>query len=198
MKKFIDESWLVLVMGIVFACLLAGTQTSLKDKIAANEKEALNQAINEVVPEVKNTQKLTVDGNEVYKCTAEDGHVTGWAVKAEGAGFIDKITVVVGLTPSGDKITGIKAIKHSETPGLGNKIDSKGKNFYPKQYTDKPTAQPLALVKREPTEDFEIQAITGATYSSQYVMDIVNDVIIRIRPQLDQAAEAAPSAEASE
>jgi hypothetical protein len=45
MKKFIDESWLVLTMGIVFACLLAGTHTGLNSTIMANQTAALNEAI---------------------------------------------------------------------------------------------------------------------------------------------------------
>jgi len=184
-KKFIDESWLVLVMGIVFAALLAGTQTSLQPRIIANEVATLNDAIAEVVPDVDKTEMIKIDGNEVYKCLDAAGQPIGWAVKAEGAGFIDKITLVAGLTLEGDKLTGIKAIKHTETPGLGNKIDTKDtQNFYPLQYEKKATERPFELVKRDPVADHEIQAITGATYSSQYVMDIVNDVITRIRPKL--------------
>ena len=45
MKKFIDESWLVLLMGICFAILLAFTQTSLQGRIDENRVRALNEAI---------------------------------------------------------------------------------------------------------------------------------------------------------
>lgn len=188
MKKFIDESWLVVVLGVVFACLLAGTQTSLKGKIEANQAQALNEAIAAVVPEMDATrepEKLVIAGNTVFKCRAADGTVAGWAVDAEGGGFIDKIRLVVGVSPDGGRIVGLKAVQHVETPGLGNKIDTKGaENFYPLQYAGKATEAPLALTKQPPTQPNEIQAITGATYSSQYVMDIVNDVLTRVVPQL--------------
>ena len=182
MKKFIDESWLVLLMGICFAILLAFTQTSLQGRIDENRVRALNEAIAQVVPDVSTKEELEIDGNTVYKCLGADGNLVGWAVDATGAGFIDKIRVVVGLSPDGDTITGIKAVEHLETPGLGNKIDSG--NPFPEQFTGRSAATALELVKIQPSKDNEIQAITGATYSSQYVMEIVNDVTTQIRPQL--------------
>lgn len=196
MKKFVDESWLVLAMGIVFAALLAATHTGLNDRIRANEAAALDQAVEEVVPGVKTKEQVEIEttgpGDEtaVYKCLDADGNLVGWAVQATGAGFIDKITLVAGLSPDGDKLTGIKPIKHTETPGLGNKIDVKGElNFYPLQYAGRSAAAPFELFKervRDETDTNRIEAITGATYSSQYTMEIINDVITRVRPQLAQ------------
>lgn len=185
MKKFIEESWLVVSMGMVFACLLAGTQTSLSDKIEANKVRALNEAIAEVVPDLDPDtppEELTIDGNQVFKCLKADGSLAGWAVKASGGGFIDKIHLVVGLSPDGSQIIGIKVVEHLETPGLGNKIEGE----WADQFKGKATAEKLRVEKRPPAVPNEIQAITGATWSSRYVTDIVNDVITRIRPQLDE------------
>jgi electron transport complex protein RnfG len=185
MKKFIDESWLVLVMGIAFACLLAGAQTVLVPKYEANRDEEQNTAIAQVVPGIDPSQEveeIPVDGNKVFKCLDSSGNLAGWAVRNSGGGFIDTITVLVGLSPDGSQILGIYVLEHKETPGLGNKIDP-GEEF-PTQFTDKSALPPFEVVKREPTAPHEIQAITGATYSSVYVADIVNDVIKRIVPQL--------------
>lgn len=200
MKKFVDESWLVLVMGVVFACLLAGTQTAMTPKIRSNETQELMSSIAEVVPQMSPTAKpeeidpaklnlpiadLGIKEVKVYRCVDTAGRLAGWAVDAAGSGFIDRIRLVVGLAPDGQTILGIKAVSHLETPGLGNKIDTKGEeNFYPLQYKGLSTSQTLQLVKSGRTQDNQIQAITGATYSSQYTMDIVNEVIQRIAPLL--------------
>lgn len=190
MKKFIDESWLVLMMGVVFAALLAGTQTAMMPRIRANEAEELNRAIAQVVPAMdpdQTPEATEVAGKPTYRCLAADGSLAGWAVEAEGGGFIDKIKLVVGLSPDGREIFGMKVVSHLETPGLGNKIDTKGEeNFYPLQYVGKSTEAELKLTKGEPAQPYEIQAITGATYSSQYVMDIVNAVIKEVVPNLPQ------------
>lgn len=181
MKKFIDESWLVLLMGVVFACLLATTQTSLSARIAENRLRALNEAIGEVVSDVETTEALEVEGNQVYKCLDADGKLSGWAVKASGTGFVDKITVVVGLSPDGASITGLKVIENIETPGLGNKIEGP----WADQYANLDAARNITVKKggADATAN-EVDAITGATWSSRYVTDIVNDVIERIRPKL--------------
>ena len=185
MKKFVEESWLVLVMGVVFACLLAGTQTSLSDRIKENEQRALNEAIAKVVPSADQTEKQSIDDNDVFRCVDADGKLVGWAVDASGGGFVDKIRLVVGLSPDGSEITGLKVIANLETPGLGNKIEGK----WAEQYNGLDATRPCSVVKRaRSADDNEIQAITGATYSSDYVTNIVNDVLDRIRPRLGQPA----------
>jgi electron transport complex protein RnfG len=180
-KKFVNESWLVLVMGIVFACLLAATQTTLQARIKDNETRELNDAIAMVVPALSSKEELTIDKNTVYKCLGADGSLAGWAVVAEGPGFIDKIRMVVGLSPDGSTVDGLKVIYDLETPGLGNKIRGK----WADQYKGLDATRAITRVKGDrKKENNEISAITGATYSSDYVTDLVNDVITRIRPKL--------------
>jgi len=183
-KKFIDESWLVLVLGVVFALLLAGTQSSLEAKIKENQERALNEAIAKVVPGTATTEKLEIDGNDVYKCLNKAGELTGWAVDASGVGFIDKIQLVVGLPPKCNKILGIEVINDNETPGLGNKIRS-SQSPWAEQFAGMSVASEIKVLKGGAnSENNEIDAITGATWSSTYVTDIVNDVAARIRPKL--------------
>ncbi|MFH1747635.1 MAG: FMN-binding protein [Planctomycetota bacterium] len=191
MKKFLDESWLVLVMGIVFAVLLAGTQSATKDRIRANEIKKRNDAITHVVPamgEKGRTEELELKVDEttfvVFKCFDDADQFVGWAVQHEGGGFIDKITLMVGLSPDGKSLTGMEAIKHTETPGLGNKIDPG--NDFPLQFVGKATVPTLEVKKGAVTNDSEILAITGATWSSRYVTDIINEVTSLVGPKLDE------------
>jgi electron transport complex protein RnfG len=188
MRKFISESWLVVVLGVVFAGLLAGTQTVMKPRIEVNEKAEMQQAIAEVVPGLVGKPeelKEEIAGCPVYRCLNAEGGLAGWAVVAEGGGFIDKIKLVVGLSPDGSEVYGMKVVRHLETPGLGNRIETKGEeNPYPLQYEGKSTNVPLELIKGEPAQPYQIQAITGATYSSQYVLDIVNRVLTEVVPRL--------------
>lgn len=187
MKKFVEESWLVLLMGIIFAGLLAGTQKSLQAKIDDNKRAAFNNAIQEVVASVREIQKVEGDfgGFDLYKCKDENGRISGWAVDASGPGFIDKIRLVVGLSVDGTKITGMKVVENIETPGLGNKIDSAVDPIWHKQYIGLDATRKIAVQKRPPVEGAnEVQAITGATYSSAYVTDIVNLIIEKVQPKL--------------
>lgn len=187
MKKFIDESWLVLVLGAVFAILLAGAQTSFSGRIQENQSRALNEAIGEVVPGTARSEAVKVEGydREVYKCLGEDGQPTGWAIDAVGMGFADKIRLVIGLSPDATTITGLKVIENIETPGLGNKIAGTGPDAWVNQFQGlKATTKVIRTKQKADAGKNEIQAITGATISSDGVTKIINDALERVRPGL--------------
>ncbi len=190
-RKFLNESWLVLVLGVVFALLLAGTQTQLAGRIAGNQQNALDRAVADVVPDVARSEELldaqgqpVVKGSRIFRCTAADGRLAGWAVQTSGTGFVDKINLVFGVSADGKKITGLKVIENVETPGLGNKISE---NTWAGQYINLDATKEIAVTKGPADASRnEIQAITGATWSSHYVTDIVNQAIQQARPKVGE------------
>jgi electron transport complex protein RnfG len=186
-KKFVDESWLVLVLSAVFAVMLAGAQTTLSPKIKVNVDRALNQAIGEIVPGTATTEVLRIEGYErdVYRCLDAGGKTVGWAVDALGVGFADKIRLVFGLSVDGQRVTGLKVIENVETPGLGNKIAAEGADAWAGQFKDLKAGTAVVLTKKKRNMDNnEIQAITGATISSTAVTKIVNDALALVRSKL--------------
>lgn len=190
MKKFINESWLVLVLGLVFASLLAGAQTTLSERIKENQERALAEAIGEVVPGATKTEAVPIEGydRQVLRCLGDGGQLVGWAVDAVGVGFADRIRLVVGLSPDAAKISGLKVIDNVETPGLGNKI---AENAWAGQYKGLDAVREIAVRKGAAAADRnEIQAITGATISSKAVTRIVMEAINRVRPKLPVAPQS--------
>jgi electron transport complex protein RnfG len=196
--KFITESWLVLALGVIFAALLAGAQVMFLPEIEKNERAVLNDAIAAVVPagnaDLQRRTYVLEDQvgkrritNTVYEVYDDEGTI-GWAVTAEGPGFVDVIGLVVGLAPELDQITGIKVIRTQETPGLGDKIlDEDFTKWFQRVDVD----EEIHLAKGTPDSAAnEVQAITGATYSSEYVKDIVSDVLTRIRPKIRELTPA--------
>ena len=144
----------------------------------------MERAVYAVVPDVKRFDELEVGVNKVFKCFNADDELTGWALPGEGFGFQDKIKLVVGLSPDGSKITGLKVVDNKETPGLGNKIDN---DKWSGQYKNLNASKTVAVVKgQRKIEQNEIQAITGATISSEAVTRIANEMIAEIRPKLDE------------
>jgi electron transport complex protein RnfG len=200
MQKFLQESWLVVSLAAFFAIMLAATQVALRSTIDANAQAELDTAIAVVIPNYEQSvasqrfwDDITdeVDGqavsNDVFECLSADGNTVGWAILGGGTGFVDRIELVVGLTADRSEITGIKVIKSLETPGLGDKILA---GDYPNQYTGLTTGQEITVSKQ--TADLEngvIQAITGATYSSEYTAAIVNDILKRVVPKLEQLSK---------
>lgn len=82
----------------------------------------------------------------------------GWVFSASPQGYGGKIGMLVGVDLKG-KVTGVKILSQTETPGLGVNIL---KPSFLNQFVDKTAADQL-----EPKKD--IEAITGATISSRAV-----------------------------
>ncbi len=80
---------------------------------------------------------------------------------------------MVGLSSAG-KVTGIKILSHTETPGLGANAPLPK---FSDQYKNKPIKEKLEVVKVAPSKDNQIQAITGATITSKAVTLGVNDAV---------------------
>jgi len=190
-SKFLKESWLVLSMSVVFALLLAGAEAAFKPKIDANRNAELERAARAVMPadvELEALAKTPVvvehEEKTVFKCLGPDGQLVGWALVDSDFGFQDKIKLVVGLSPDGGTITGLKVVENAETPGLGNRIEEDG---FSGQYEGLDATREVEVVKHgRKAEENQIDAITGATISSDAVTKIANEVVRGIRPKLEE------------
>ena len=171
-------------MGVVYAGLLAAAESTFGPQIERNRRAELEEAVFAVVPDVARIEPKQIELKEVFKCLNSDGELTGWALPAEGFGFQDKIKLVVGLSADGSKVTGLKVVANIETPGLGNKIED---DEWAGQYKDLSASKKITVVKTQrKVEQNEIQAITGATISSEAVTRIASKIIEEMRPKLDE------------
>lgn len=196
MRKFLAQSWLVLLLGTGFSVALAGAQAGFGPRIRENERQALESAVYEVVPDAARFEEIDVSGRKVFKCVKESGDLCGWAVPASGFGFQDEIRLVVGLSPDGNTVTGIKVLLQKETPGLGNKIEEQE---WRDQFVGLDASRPGTMLKSEPKDKaHEVQAVTGATITSVSVMSIVNGVLADVRPRLPNAKPSPNGAAAQE
>ncbi len=94
----------------------------------------------------------------------------GYVFPASGPGLWGRIDAVVGLKPDLKTITGVSFIRQNETPGLGARIEEP---WFRKQFRDK--RGPMSMkAEKEPIDDSQFNAITGATITSTAVKDMVN------------------------
>ena len=184
-KKFIEESWLVLLLAVGFGLAMAQTYGSLKDRIAANERNAMEKAVYAVIPGAKTLKEHQVEKVTVFEGRDTAGVCVGYAVPAEGMGFQGKIKVVIGLDATGETITSLEVLAPEETPGLGSRVQDD--SFKKDRFAGRTTRKDLQVVKVPPTQpDVQVQAVTGATISSAAVVAIVNKRLADIRPWLAQ------------
>lgn len=192
---FIQQSWLLIVSSFCFGLLIAVTDAALAPKIEQNKTDKLNHRTMALLPAAKHF--VPVDGNieielpggkketvKLYKALSETEQCVGWSFNSGGYGFSGKIELVVAVNENFDKIAGFDVIVSSETPGFGDQIKTIS---FRCQFIGAP-ADNLKLVKTgDRTKiDSEIVAITGATVSSQAVVNIFNNYITKIKPQMMQ------------
>ncbi len=183
MKKqnYIVDAWLVILLSLLFGGGLAGVQASLKPRIDANKLEDTLRQIPALVPGSTRGEKAAAGSAVVYKALDGAGATTGWVVPASGQGFADRLELLIGIDTNGAHITGLYVLDQKETPGLGDNITAK---TWRDQYAGKATDKPLVVRKTKPEAPNEIQAITGATISSDSVTAIANAAVVKFRKDL--------------
>lgn len=111
----------------------------------------------------------SVEDDIIKKVTiAKQGTQTvGYVIRVEPNGYGGVIKLLIGIDQEGI-VKGIRILEHSETPGFGANAD---KDSFRNQFIDKNV--PLKVSKNVAHED-EIQAITGATITSEAITHAVN------------------------
>lgn len=168
---------ILLVITAIAGLILGGAQKITAIPIAAQVEKTNNDAMKEIVPKAesfkKSDVKLSGEILEVNEGKDGSGKVAGYAIKVAPKGYSGKVEMMVGISAEG-LIDGIKILSHSETPGLGANAPQPK---FSGQYKDKKTDKPLQVVKRAPSNPEEIEAITGATITSNAVTKGVNDAV---------------------
>jgi len=187
-KYFIKQSWLLIVSAFFFGLLIAVTNAALIEKINANSANKVNSKLKAMIPQAVDFPKqdsITIKSQQqkdmqidLYKAVAQN-QCQGWAFKASGAGFADKIELIVTVDQDFKKMIGFSVLASNETPGFGDRITN---SYYRDQFVGA-SAEKLNLVKTgNPDQiDSDIVAISGATISSQAVVDIINNTMLQLK-----------------
>jgi Na+-translocating ferredoxin:NAD+ oxidoreductase subunit G len=185
-QAMIAQAWLVILLALIYGGALAGVQVGLGDRIRANKQnETYDQIPSLVTGAVKEQTKeyevVAADGKPtvVYEARDAKGQRVGWVLPGSGQGFADRIELLIGLDADLTTIRGLFVIDQKETPGLGNYITDAQR--FRNQFAGKQVAPPLTVVKSNPDPKHEIQALTGATISSESVSSIVNQTIANLK-----------------
>jgi electron transport complex protein RnfG len=165
----------LLVVTLVSAGLLGSVFALTKEPIRLAELKKKNDAIALVVPGFDNepsleVEKKFVDGDTLYFYTARHGEeILGTAVETfTNQGFSGEFKLMVGFSPDGT-IIDIAVIKHSETPGLGDKMEIDKSDFHVQFMGQHPDSFSLAVTK----DRGDVDAITASTITSRAYCDAV-------------------------
>lgn len=176
----LKSSFRNMVLSLFLVTFVASASLGLvyeatKEPIRLVEINNINNAITNIIPDFDNNPyedmfKVATEGDSlVFYPAKKQGETIGMAVETwTMKGFSGLIKLMVGFSTDG-KIIDIVVLKHSETPGLGDKI-KKEKGDFSVQFMGKdPASFKLAV-----TKDFgDVDAITASTITSRAYCDAV-------------------------
>ncbi len=169
--------------------LLLFVMNMTKDEIAAAERQAMLNAFNQVVPAshynndpLEDTKLVTSPehfGTE-YPVTLYRARLNGEPVgiileTIAPDGYTGNIHILVGIFKNG-RISGVRVIKHRETPGLGDKIEIRRSDWitsFDGQYLTSENISKWGVKK----DSGKFDQFTGATITPRAVIIAVRKVL---------------------
>ena len=194
-KHFIQQSWLLIVASFFFGLLIAVTNAALSPRIEQNKINKRNRLVGVLLPEAKDfillDKEIEIESLrgekekiEVFRAMSESGECVGWSFNAAGSGFADKIELVVAVDKDFEKLAGFNVLSSNETPGFGDQIKY---DYYRDQFAGAPAEELKLVTSGDPKKiDAEIVAISGATVSSEAVVEIINNFLTQIKEQMQK------------
>jgi electron transport complex protein RnfG len=181
MSEGVKMSIKLFIITAVAALALGITHAVTEEPIRLQNEQASMEARKAVLPDAQ--EFLPVDISEyrdeypnvieVYQGKSGDDTV-GYVFKVVSKGYGDDVELFVGIDAKEDRVENVSIISHNETPGLGAKA---AEPAFLSQYTGKSADSPLAVVRGNPTQDTQVEAITGATITSKAVTQGVNSAV---------------------
>ena len=187
------------IAGALAGLLLVQVHQYTDPIIQQYKEEQLQAAVLEVLPGAERFEtRWVVDGRlaeappegtddraheRVYLGFGGDGVRVGVAMSAGTQGYQDRIELIFGYDPAGDRLLGMKVLQSKETPGLGDKIE-KDADWIAQFDGVRPPVEGVKPGRGTGAAD-QVDVITGATISSRAVVRAINEALERLGPVLE-------------
>lgn len=190
--------WVFAVVGTTF---VAVTENTTRTKIAENERLVLLRNLNALLPAEKLDNDIVSDttivtasallGTDndtiVYRARLQGKPIAAIFNSIAPNGYSGKIHLLVGVYADGS-VAGVRAVKHSETPGLGDAIETQ-KSDWVFSFNNLSLENPATsnwLVKKD-SGDFD--QFTGATITPRAVVLAVKNTLQYYQQNTDSIFE---------
>ncbi len=178
------------VIAAVCTSLVALTFSVTKARIAANEQAWLEPSLKPALAGVVYDNNLIestltiplpheLPGNEpvlVYRAKLANQPVAALFVVTALDGFSGPIRLLIGIDDQGTVIAA-RVLRHRETPGLGDFIDS-AKSYWIDQFERKSLSAPDRLLWSLDRDRGDFDQVTGASITSRAVVKAIKETLL--------------------
>jgi len=202
-KQVAVTALLLMLFAITGAALVGLTHDSTLDKIKDNERRTLLRTLNTILPAHEYDNDLvsdsfktkpdillgTTEATIVYRARKQNTSVAVILSPVAPNGYNGPIHLLVGIYHNGT-IAGVRVIKHRETPGLGDVIESSRSDWilgFQKKSLNNPENKQWK-VKRD---GGEFDQFTGATITPRAVVKSVHSALLYFSHHRDELFETA-------
>ncbi|MCD4827545.1 MAG: FMN-binding protein [Acholeplasmataceae bacterium] len=168
----------VVILGLVTSGLLLGADALTKDRIELNKEAKLKSAVLDgfdVSYTFANIHDIYADQVEIVELDTYTFYVdeitNRVSYQFEGSGLWGPIIGIITLESDFETIVRITILQQEETPGLGGVV---AERQYLDNFVGKKMTPSLDITKEGANQDFEVDAITGATGTSNAFEIILN------------------------
>lgn len=194
-KKFdfkenpITAAIILFIIALVVTAALAGTNELTKDTIILQAKAEQDKARAFVLSQAQSFEDYSskIDLTKYPKISnmhlAYDinKEVVGFTLVSAAKGYGGDIKIIIGVSINRE-VSGIKVLSDNETPGLGKKV---AETPFTIQFYKK-TANKLFSLDKNSTNSNKVDAVTGATISSNALIDAANSALTLAYEELDK------------
>lgn len=189
-KNIILAGGFLALTALIGTGLMVAVNSHSKPYIEKNEHEVLLRTINSVLPAELYDNTITEDtiyivspdllGSKekslVYRGTKAEQPTAAVMTVIAPNGYTGPITLLVGVDNKGI-LTGVRVVKHRETPGLGDAIEIKRSDWI-KSFDAKSLKNPESSGWKVKRDGGEFDQFTGATITPRAVVDAVHKALI--------------------
>lgn len=177
LKEILNPTISLFLICLIVTLLLSCTNFLTKNSIELQKVKKDESAKKIVLPLAVTFEEKKYSDITYSIGTNADGKLVGFTFNTTSKGYGGTIEVMTGISAD-SKITGVTILSQNETPGLGANITND--NFINQFYRDIPQ-DGFKIKKGNAQNNNEINAITGATISSNTVNDAINEAITQYR-----------------
>ena len=195
------------LIAAICTALVATTFQLTKERIVANEKALLEQALQPALAGVFYDSSVSesrlvlppphgLPGTEaaiIYRVFAEDRPVAALFAVTARDGFSGAIRILVGVDFDGT-VTGVRILQHRETPGLGDKIDA-SRSDWVFQFDGHSLTSPAISGWAIRSDGGEFDQLTGASVTPRAVIKAIRETLLYFDAQRDEIFAAPASGE---